>query len=155
MTPPRILDGRALYGGLSFQAFILSQPHRALMLRRGLKIPRLDDIDGGPSLPAWIQQSYLVVSCPECTASGRPDAEVAAVWLEGPHLMYCAVCGNAAVGGRMRRVALPDRLNEIDALLGVRENPGLRNWIPGESVENLVVENAALGLVTLEVGAAP
>jgi hypothetical protein len=134
-----LLDGAALYGGRSLAAYAAWEEHRALGLRRGWTVPPLTVVADITPLPAWIQQGALVVSCPEC--AGTKDEELHPVWLDGPHLMFCAVCGNCATGGQWRLVALPEHLAEIAALLSVRP-PQARNCLPGQTVDDLVAENA-------------
>lgn len=53
---------------------------------------------------------------------------------------YCGNCGNQTL------IEWPSNRDEIAAALKGRPVPQTRNWYPGETVEDLVEENAAHGL---------
>ena len=89
-----------------------------------------------------MQQGWLVVTCPECAS--RPDNELQAVWLAGPLAMFCTLCGNASVGGKLRPVALPPEYDAIVALLAVRPMAA-RTWLPDEQFTDLRAENVQHG----------
>lgn len=144
-----MLDGAVLYGGRSLAAFVVWEEHRALGMRRGWTVPPMTVVADGEPLPAWIQQGVLVVTCPEC--AGTRDEELHPVWLDDLHLMFCVICGNLATGGRWRRVMLPERLNEIVALLALRPLEA-RTWLPGQTVDDLVTENAEHAEQLVEAG---
>lgn len=134
-----ILDGAALYGGRSLASYAVWEEHRALGMRRGWTVPPMTVVADDKPLPAWIQQGVLVVTCPEC--AGTQNEELHPVWLDGPYLMFCAVCGNRAADGQWRRVVLPEHLSEIAALLMVRPLEA-RIWRPDDTLDELAVENA-------------
>lgn len=136
-----ILDGLAIYGK-SLGEYLAWKDLRALGIRRGWKPPSPDDVADVDPLPAWIQQGWWVVSCPAC--AGTPGEELQAVWVGGPLLMFCTSCGNAGVGGKVRRVALPDERAEIEALLAVRPMRA-RSWLVGEPLTDLIAENVQHG----------
>jgi hypothetical protein len=66
------------------------------------------------------------------------------VWLDDP-VIWCPLCSNRATGRKWRPVALPAEREAIEAVLSVRPEEN-RNWVPGETVDDLLVENAAHGL---------
>ena len=75
----------------------------------------------------------------DCPSEGCAGAEM--VWPATP-LFWCGGCGNRALGGLWRRVALPERAERasIEAALERRGEPAARNWAPGETVEDLLAE---------------
>ena len=110
-----------------------------LAWRQGVTVPALDAVAGGAPLPARLNADRWVVVCPDCH-----DASF--VWPETP-LFLCAYCFNRAAGGLWRRVALPnaDDLEEIEEVTGFRPLPHQRNWEPGQSVDDLRLENEERG----------
>jgi hypothetical protein len=140
-----VIDGRALFGcslaawpdhPLNGAGFTM----RMLAAGRGIKIPPLSAIDETAApLVVWVQQGTAVVSCPTCAEN--PAEEKAPVWLEGPLLACCMVCGS---GGTWRHVVLPDQWEKIVAALAARPLAG-RTWVVGETVEQICAENAQNG----------
>jgi hypothetical protein len=137
-----MLDGRAVYGKTlaDYAAWV---DFVALGIRRGWKAPPLTRVATVAPLTAWVQQGFWVVTCPEC--AGKPELELQAVWLDGPLVMWCTVCGNAGAGGHWRPVALPEQHDVISTLLAVRPL-AMRTWVVDEPVTNLVAENVQRGL---------
>jgi hypothetical protein len=90
----------------------------------------------GSSLAAFVNEGRWIVSCPECNG-----AQLAA--LSDPRFM-CVNCGNAKNGGKWRPVVYPSGLAEIVAALDLRSDPVDQNWLPGETVAALLVENLAV-----------
>ena len=95
-------------------------------------------------LRATINRGIWIVAC-ECRAPGDP-APGMLCWLDVP-LMWCVRCRNADAGHRWRPYLLPspDERAAIDAVLEPRAIVN-RNWLPGETVADLLRENAAHGL---------
>lgn len=62
-------------------------------------------------------------------------------------LFFCGSCRNAKVGGNWRRVALPADRDKIEYHLLKRIGTANRFWNPGETVADLIRENAAHGVV--------
>ena len=95
--------------------------------------PSLSNVsDERPSL-AHISYGQLYASCP-CGG-----AEF--VWKDGPLLTMCGSCGNSDINGKMRRVVLPDNLDDIADVLFKRPVASNRNWFPHETIEDLIKEN--------------
>jgi hypothetical protein len=57
---------------------------------------------------------------------------------------FCLTCLNLKNNNRSRPVIFPQNYKEIEMELEKRELPRNRNWLIGEPVENLMVENATL-----------
>jgi hypothetical protein len=57
-------------------------------------------------------------------------------------VLHCSNCGQTS------KVLFPDERKRIDSLLARRPIPERRNWYPPESVEDLIEENKAHGLVS-------
>jgi hypothetical protein len=79
-----------------------------------------------------------VALCPDCGGAEY-------VWWDDPRFL-CVSCKNAAIGGRFRPLRLPKRRAEIEAALEVRPDPATRGWEPGQSVRDLLAENAERGV---------
>lgn len=82
-----------------------------------------------------------VVECPDCS-----EAQMACAT---DHRFMCNLCANVAVEGMWRAVVWPEEHGEIDRLLSVRPIAN-QNWLPGETVDDLVAEGQADEPVTPE-----
>lgn len=136
-----ILDGRAIHGK-SFAEYLSWKDVVAIGIRRGWKPPAPTAVAAVEPLTVWIQQGWLVVTCPDCAE--RKDNELQAFWLEGPHVMFCTLCGNVSVGGVPRPAVLPPEYDEIVALLAIRPMHQ-RTWHVGQTLTDLRAENVQLG----------
>lgn len=96
-------------------------------------------------LVAEVDRGAWVARC-DCGMPGLP-APGCVVRLDDPW-GWCVRCGNGAVGGGWRPVVIPPPAERaaIEAVLTERPDPETRNWRPGETVGELVAENAAHGL---------
>ena len=136
-----VQDGRDLMGcSLDFWRIGNCDPPRRGMLPKlaraiGATVPPLSVIAEVEPAVARVDWGRLIADCP-CGG-----AEM--VWIEGPHAIWCARCGNAALAGQWRPVALPDLLHEIILALDARHHRKDRNWLPGDTVESLFEWNAA------------
>lgn len=81
---------------------------------------------------AEVNWGRWIVRCPFC-----PSAQLAS---RSARWFLCHFCGNKAVGGQWIPLVWPDNVSEIEAALSVRP-PNNMNWIPGETVEDLLKEN--------------
>jgi hypothetical protein len=91
---------------------------------------------------AEINHGRWLVRCPFC--SGAEEAN------PGEPVFYCLSCGNADFSGRVMLVAFPDERGAIEAAL-LRREMGNRNWSPGESLADLVRENAEHGVSAISL----
>lgn len=98
-------------------------------------------------LVARINNGMWIASC----SCGAPPARGAPtpgmiVFLDRP-LGWCVRCGNQAWGGGWRRVVAPPVRERaaIESVLLCRPNVGDRNWEPGETIADLVAQNAEHG----------
>lgn len=91
----------------------------------------------GAALTAEVDQGRWVVRCPDCAG-----AELMA----DSGLFFCCNCRNQAVGHAYRRVTPPSKTQraQIEAALLARPEPENRNWLPSESVADLLAENAVM-----------
>ena len=80
---------------------------------------------------AYVNHGRWVVDCPEPYCGGAAIAETV------------FVCNNCK---RVEPVEWPEYKTLIDDVLNVRPVPQTRNWIPGETVNDLKRENKAHGL---------
>jgi hypothetical protein len=93
----------------------------------------LSRIAGAP-LAAEVSGGRWIVECPYC-----PGAEFAS---EANPNFICDNCGNKANGFAWRPVTFPKAIHAIEAALDSREQ-GRQHWKPGETVAQLLAENAA------------
>lgn len=146
--PATIADGRARFG-VALEEFYRRPELAARIGRRGVLIPPTSDVarEAAPALayvnPLPDGSARWIADCPDCKAAGVSSAEY--VWIDRP-LFFCATCGNRDVGGRWRRVVLPAERRDIERLLLARPDPATRVWTPGETLDRLRAENAALAV---------
>lgn len=138
MAASGLSDGRTIFNK-SFQDYVKSTIWQKVFRASGNSTYNINSTSDEAPAYAHISHSRLVALCPNC---GGAEA----VWREGPHVMLCANCGNADIQGRLRTVILPDNLNEIEQLLMQRSNPATRNWLSGETIEELEAENIGHGI---------
>lgn len=130
-------DGRTMFGvDLAFH-------HRQVLLvlaggRYAGLLPATSEVDDGAPILARANFGRWIADCPDCRGATM-------VWVEQP-LQWCPDCHNRAVGHRWRRVALPpaEERVAIEGALARRPGRANRNWEPGETVADLLAENAAM-----------
>jgi hypothetical protein len=103
------------------------EAHRKGLLRR----PEVRRSDA--PLTAYVSDGRWVADCPDCGAGISVDPE----W----PLAGCFECFRL-----FSALVVPPRWREIEAALEARPKPATRNWLPRESVADLLVENAAHGV---------
>ena len=141
----RLTDGLA-WSGLPLAAFSVSS-HPPLqgrpgglrwiasMCRTPQPPPMTDVADAEPFL-ARVDHGRWIVDCP-CRAASM-------IWLE-ELVTWCAACANRHCGGQWQPVALPATARRIEEILLARPDAANRNWFPGETVDDLLAENAEHG----------
>ena len=87
---------------------------------------------------AEVRTGRWLVLCPWC-GTGCQYASVT------DHRFFCDACGNNGEG--WARVDWPEEWVEIEQVLGRRPNRKNRNWLPGETVDDLRAENTEHGVV--------
>lgn len=88
--------------------------------------------DPEAAIPAYVNHGRWVVDCPDCRNAQlvcRTDLR-----------FLCNECGNIAAGKLWRTVIWPASSATIEKLLEDRPHQ-YQNWNPGESMENLAMEN--------------
>jgi len=82
---------------------------------------------------AYVNHGRWVVDCPRefCPTAHQVDT---------PGLFACENCG--ATG----EVEFPSYRRDVERVLGMRPVPQTRNWVPGETVDELLVENVTFGV---------
>lgn len=103
-----------------------------------VSLPGEIEVAESPPVVAFVMRDHWVVACPDC------GGDVSMAWDSEPHVYLCPACWNAGVGGLWRPYVFPRERAEIAAVLSARRFPRLRNWVPGESVYTLLVENEEL-----------
>ncbi len=88
------------------------------------------------STPALVNWSRWIARCPAPYCRGAADLDY------GQQRIVCVEpwCGAESV------VVWPPNVVDIEYLLAMRPDPITRNWEPGESVHDLLMENAAHGI---------
>jgi hypothetical protein len=88
------------------------------------------------ALTAYANEGRWVVMCPDCGGAqlaAREDAR-----------FMCVECANFAIEGLWRAVVWPADVDGIEAELERRPFRRNQNWHPGETVEDLAAEFAAM-----------
>jgi len=85
---------------------------------------------------AYVYRDAWMVYCPNCAGAILVD--------DKEPFMFCPDCHNADNDGVPYRVIFKNK-DEVDALLSKRKNPQNRNWLPGETVEDLMLEQELHG----------
>lgn len=83
---------------------------------------------------ARINASRWIVDCP---LPGCHEAVHTAPGLP----FFCPNCLNVTNDGRAYQVVFPADLEDIERILSARPLPVTRNWMPGEPIEQLLLEN--------------
>lgn len=86
-----------------------------------------------PPILAVINHSRWVVECPFCNGAELGDPE-------DPRF-FCLSCYNKQAGGNYIPVQYPNDYIEIEHVLMSRTNPSTRNWLPHETIANLIAES--------------
>ena len=91
-----------------------------------------------PKIYGTINQGRWIVCCPFCNGAELGDPAI-------PYFA-CRCCGNERVAGRFIKVIYPDNWREIENALLYRPRHVDMNWLPHESLDDLLEENRAHGL---------
>jgi hypothetical protein len=84
---------------------------------------------------AFVNAARWIVACPFDGCSSAQDAS----FLDQRY--WCIDCANRAVGGQWITVVWPDNIAEIESTLELRPT-GARHWLPGETMQDLIDQNA-------------
>lgn len=95
-------------------------------------------IDASVKAYLYVDKGRLFVRCPWC-----PSIEYAHT---DDHRFFCSDCLNAPVKGAPIEVVWPDEFEEGEAVLNRRPDRATRNWLLGETVDDLRAENIAHGV---------
>lgn len=105
---------------------------RAWPVHRGIPYREPDGVSSDYTARAEVNHGRWVVPCPFC-----PGAQLAS---EDDHRFFCVDCLHAGrAEGRWLRVVWPRHRDAIEEVLAVRPEVN-RNWVPGETVEDLRAE---------------
>src|SRR5215207_8414731 len=89
-------------------------------------------------VPAYVNRSAWAVNCPFCAG---------ALAAEPGEPFFCPDCTMQGNGFMAMAVLWPDARGEIEALLVRRDDPNTRNWLTGETADDLARENAERGVI--------
>lgn len=98
----------------------------------------------GTEIEVYANEGRWVVECPDCHSAQlacRTDPR-----------FLCVECGNIAVEGRWRSVVWPSDVAGVEAALEQRDDAVNQNWVPGETVDDLLEENLENGVTPPPVG---
>ena len=109
-----------------------------------MQAPAQDGVTDG-EIVAYVNHGRWVAECPDCAGAQLVS--------ETERRFWCLNCGNAAVNFAWRHVRMPQKRTAIEAELVIRpaarsERAITRNWLPGETVEDLQRENVEHGVVS-------
>ena len=98
-------------------------------------------VAGNVTVPVEVNHGRWLTRCPWCNSANLAS--------RADRRFLCCECGNVGVGGQWVRVVWPDppTVQQIERVLLARPDPHTRNWLPGETVADLVAENEANGVV--------
>lgn len=99
--------------------------------RYGMK-PQVNWIPAGDAVQAFITNGDWAAKCPDC-----PEVIV----VDNEHPFWCPACQNAKNDGAARPLVFPENREQIEAILLKRISPTNRNWLAGETIEDLQAEN--------------
>jgi hypothetical protein len=129
VTSPRALPPASGEFGIRFESDQEGSNAYSFACDNGITVPV--PILGHPGVPAVINHGRWIVEC-SCRSARNVYPE---------RLWWCPACGAGAVD-----VVWPDDAHAICAALASRPLVN-RNWRPGETVVDLLAENAAHGVV--------
>lgn len=93
------------------------------------------------SLPpyfAFVEHSTWVWQCPDCEHLWWAEPGFPRAW--------CPNCLNVGSAGFSRLVLFPKERGKIERALKYRAEPKTRNWLPHETVDDLIAENIQHGV---------
>lgn len=97
----------------------------------------IDLRDKAGEVAPQVIRSQWVVECPWCAG---------AIVVNPGSWYLCVECLNADNSGKVARIIDPPDRTEVERLLNLRPNFQNRNWLTGETVENIRAENIAHGI---------
>lgn len=109
---------------------------RELLDRRGWRDVRPDFDQPAGEVAARVIEAQWVVYCPHCPGVIIVD--------DSDPVHFCPDCLNAGAGGVPQRVVFQHQA-AVERLFARRADPRHRNWLPGESLKDLVREQRAHG----------
>jgi hypothetical protein len=86
----------------------------------------------GPLLAARVNHGRWLVDCPYCSGAELADRD-------DPRF-FCLSCYNAGAGGAWLPVQFPGGREGIESALLERKQAETRNWVPGETVIDLLAQ---------------
>lgn len=97
------------------------------------------DAASSVKLQVMCRQGRWIVQCPGCKAAQKAST--------GVPMFYCDVCRNPGTDPPHLRVHVewPEDWEAIDAVLDCRPARAFQNWLPGETLADIVAENEAAG----------
>jgi hypothetical protein len=98
-------------------------------------------------LVARVNHGQWIASCDCGAPADKIPTPGGVVFFDRP-LVWCVRCRNGGTGRGWRPVTVPssDLRTAVEAVLVLRPDLATRNWTPGETVAQLIVENVAHGV---------
>ena len=131
-------DRGGTVGGVNIATATYREMLAAVGATYGLTLPASTAVAATP-MDAYINHGRWVAECGNC--------ETAVVVDDGDLFFWCPRCGSGDV---WTPIALPSDRSDIEAQLlrrnGWRGTGKTRNWVPGETVADLIAENRAHGI---------
>ena len=103
-----------------------------------------------PHAIAYVNLGRWVADCPARPCAHPLTGEHAAgAEYVAPNIVFmCQWCWNQDIEGRYRPVDFPADKTALEAELLRRVEPDTRNWLPGETLADLQIENIAHGVAS-------
>jgi|ETNmetMinimDraft_23_1059889.scaffolds.fasta_scaffold120158_2 hypothetical protein len=116
---------------------------RGMAAKKSMHSPAQDGAEKVAAVQAYINHGRWVIECPDCNGAQIASEEERRFW--------CLGCGNASVNFAWRHVRMPRERADIEAVLlrrpAARSDKAItRNWLPGETLRELEMENASHGV---------
>lgn len=92
----------------------------------------------GPTVQAEVNHGRWIVRCPWCNGAEGAD--------RADRYFYCLGCQNVLAGGKRVPVRFPSAANELETLLARRPGEASRNWLPGQTLDEIRAENLEHGI---------
>lgn len=104
-----------------------------------------NEIDETIVAVAEVWHGGWIVPCPW---SGRAHAGLGLEYGDPDYpLFMCCSCWNQVAGGKFIRVAYPVQAKQIEIALLQRPDGRTRGWVPSQTTEDLLAENAEHGVI--------
>ena len=123
---------------LSTMDFVRHIYYHTRMDRTGLKLGDINDL-GKAVAKAKVSHGRWVVDCPGEFCNGAEYVDM------NNKIFMCCSCWNTEFENKWLKVSVPENRKEIEEIL-LKRSIKVRNWLPDETLDDLIKENLEHGL---------